>query len=212
MHWYPVADNLFTKFDVFATTPESDWFMRPRARPRSPSRPAKQVESTAGHPSSPISNLVVNSEADDTDRLIAPIPLSIFNRSSRPSQAIEINTDGQAAVFDPTPGGRVFTSQGRLGSASTSGVSRPWFRYNHIVEGSSALGVTDTTSFRPNPLAEQFVPLEEFYEEDLFESASDSSCSVCESLLIKKTRMYHQKHSLTLWNWHDYEKFFQWVV
>ncbi|KAM0077662.1 hypothetical protein ACKRZS_009999 [Fusarium odoratissimum] len=181
MHWYQVADNLFTKFNVFATAPNPDWFMRPRMRPRSRPRPAP-VESTAKHPPSPISNLVLDSEADDIDRLVAPVSSSIFDWSSRSSEATEINTDGQAAIFDPTPGGRVFTSQGRLGSASTSGVLRPWFRYNHTVEGSLPPGVTDTTSPWHNPITGQFVPLEDFYEEDLFESASDSSCSVCESL------------------------------
>ncbi|VTT73703.1 unnamed protein product [Fusarium fujikuroi] len=66
--------------------------------------------------------------------------------------------------------------------ADYSCVSRPWFRSNHTVGGTSRLRVTDTTSPRHNSMPQQYVPLEDCYEDDLFENASDSSCSVCESL------------------------------
>lgn len=182
MHWYQVADNLFTKFDVSATAPEPDWFMRPRARPTSPPRPAKQTESTAEHQPSPVSNLVINSEVDDINCLVAPMPSSIVDQFNHPIEAIGINIDGQPAIFDPTPGGQLFVPQRRFGSASTRGVSRPGFRSSHTVGGTSRLGVTDTTSPRYNSIPQQYVPLEDCYEDDLFENASDSSCSVCESL------------------------------
>jgi hypothetical protein len=29
MHWYEVADALFEKYGIFATSPDPDWFMRP---------------------------------------------------------------------------------------------------------------------------------------------------------------------------------------
>ncbi|KAF5967245.1 gtpase-activator protein for ras gtpase [Fusarium bulbicola] len=177
-----LADNLFTKFNVFATAPEPDWFMRPRARPRSPLRPAEQVESTAEHPPSPMSDLVMNSEVDDINRLAVPMPSSVLEQFNRPFEAIGFNAHGQPATFDPTPGGRSYFPPRHFGSVSASVVSRPWFRYDHTVGGASPLGVTDTTSPRHNPLPQQSVPLEDFNEEDLFENSSDISCSVYESL------------------------------
>ncbi|KAF5617331.1 gtpase-activator for ras gtpase [Fusarium tjaetaba] len=177
-----LADNLFTKFNVSVTAPEPDWFMRPRSHPGSPPRPAKQTESTAEHPPSPISNLTTNSEVDDINRLAAPLPSRVLDQLDHHIEAIGVNSHGQPAIFDPTPGGRLFSSRGRFESASASGVSRPWSRNNHTVGGTSPLGVTDTTSSQQNPLPQQSVTLEDWDEEDLFENCSDTSCSVCESL------------------------------
>ncbi|KAF5595818.1 gtpase-activator for ras gtpase [Fusarium pseudocircinatum] len=177
-----LADNLFTKFNVSVTTPEPDWFMRPRSRPGSPPTPAKQTESTAEHPPSPISNLITNSEVDDIHRLAAPMPSRVLDQLNHRIEAIGVNSHGQPAIFDPTPGGRLFSSQGRIESASTSGISRPWSRYNHTVGGASPLGVTGRTSSQHNLLPQQSVTLEDCYEEDLLENVSDISDSVCESL------------------------------
>ncbi|KAF5719387.1 gtpase-activator for ras gtpase [Fusarium mundagurra] len=177
-----LADNLFAKFNVSVAAPEPDWFMRPRSRPGSPPRPAEQIESPAEHPPSLISNLITNSEEDDINRLAAPMPSRVLDQLNDRIEAIGVNSHGQPAIFDPTPGGRVFSSRGRFGSASTSGVSRPRSRYNHTVGGTSPLGVTGTTSSRQNPLPQQSVTLEDSHEEDLFENASDISHSACESL------------------------------
>ncbi|KAJ4259821.1 hypothetical protein NW762_007753 [Fusarium torreyae] len=83
MHWYEVADNLFSKYGISATAPDPDWFMRPLPGLEQPSGSTGHVTEVnsdsrdnrgprnAGEDvsqGSPISSLVLDSEEDTEPR------------------------------------------------------------------------------------------------------------------------------------------------
>ncbi|KAM0190337.1 hypothetical protein ACHAPA_000309 [Fusarium lateritium] len=209
MHWYEVADALFAKYDIFATSPDPDWFMRPFAQQKHPPRAVDQphhsvsshhqIARSAVSSISPLSALVADSEEDDVDHGPETIPASrgIIDWLSRPSEMIEIGNDGQQTMFDPTPGGMVFRPQRHrgtnrelnndtedsqptmIGPTSRRRVSISPTRLDRSFSSRESSDGVEMRPFEFNPCAKDFMPRVEIDEEDLFESMSD--CSTCSS-------------------------------
>ncbi|KAF4968577.1 hypothetical protein FSARC_4050 [Fusarium sarcochroum] len=174
---YEVADNLFNRYDIFATAPDPDWFMRPLPRLERPSKSTDHVvginkdlrehwgRRNAGEDvsqCSPISSLVLESEQDNAEPRNVAASRNIIDRFFGQSRMIETNDDGQLVLFDPAPGGWVSSQWQPLSPTSRK-----------------------TALSQLNPLADEFVPSayderqdDDEDTEDLFECISDS-CSTC---------------------------------
>ncbi|SPJ71832.1 uncharacterized protein FTOL_01560 [Fusarium torulosum] len=210
MHWYEVADALFEKYGIFATSPDPDWFMRPFAQQKHSPKPVNQPYYSVSmhHQSprsavsnlSPLSALVADSNEDHVDLNLETIPASrrIVDWFSRPSEMIEIGNDAWQTMFDPTPGGVVFRSRRHQGTSRelsndteesqptmigpTSGrrVSISPRRLNRSFSSRENSDGVEMGPFQFNPCAKDFMPRVEIDEEDMFESMSD--CSTCSSV------------------------------
>lgn len=206
MHWYEVADALFKKYEIFATSPDPDWFMRPFEEQKHSPGPLDQSHhsvskhhqspsSAVGHPL-PLSALVADSDEDDVDIYPETIPVSrgIVAWCSRPSEMAEA---GQT-MFDPTPGGVIFRPrrhQGTnrdlsndtedsqptmIGPTSRRRISIPPRQLDRSLSSRESSSGVKMRTFQFNPGAKDFVPRVEVDKEDLFESISD--CSTCSSI------------------------------
>jgi hypothetical protein len=133
MHWYDVADGLFLKYGIPATAPDPNWCSRPResfedlVRPAQhntaeDSRQSPSAGAAADH-SSPISSLVQDSEEDNATVELINIPVG------HPSELFEFGNDRRLRLFDPTPGGLVFSQREppvSVSSGSVMGLSFPF--------------------------------------------------------------------------------------
>lgn len=173
LHWFCVADRLFAYFDIFADTPDVDWFARPKPPTRRPA-PAPSSSSSSSAPvnsadllndacqsASPTSSgceIVVHHRPprrrvdEDLDASHGP------SRRPRGSQVSIINAWlasqphlpelEDAAIFDPTPSGCVSPETRRSG------------RDSHVLPKASSRSAGEhPTSSRLNPRAPALEPL-----------------------------------------------------
>lgn len=118
MHWYDVADQLFVQFDVPASAPLTDWFLRPTtaSRERTPGDYAAGWTRCRTHSpgSSPATTVIYQAHpTSEPRRPTAPGQENTPNIAAwLEGQPDSVDVD-DFEMLDPTPGGYVSPRSGR---------------------------------------------------------------------------------------------------
>ncbi|GAO15058.1 uncharacterized protein UV8b_02344 [Ustilaginoidea virens] len=117
MYWYDVADRLFAKYDIPATAPDPDWFLRPEVVTTQDAMGLQSGSDMTCHRTDSLS-----SDSNQTVRHHVPRHRANVQKYANQAQACEISSAVTAWVasqpdwaavyhgeFDPAPGGRART-------------------------------------------------------------------------------------------------------